>query len=73
MVEMEVTNLGELEDGERGASIVITFMNSHNLWLPAHDPLSQNNSIYVVGYLQALAHPEELFAVYRCLREENLS
>lgn len=55
---MEVTNLGELENGESGASIVITFMNSHNLWLPAHDPLSQNNSIYVVDYLQALAHTE---------------
>lgn len=68
MVEMEVTNLGELDDGESDASIVITLMNSHNLWLPAHDPLSQNNSIYVVDYLQALAYTEELFAVYRCLR-----
>ena len=68
MVEMEVTNLGELEDGESDASIVITFMNSHNVWLPAPDPLSQNNSIYVVDYLQALAHTEDLLAVYRCLR-----
>lgn len=68
MAEMEVKNLGELEDGESDASIVITFMKSNNLWLPAHVPLSQNNSIYVADYLQALAHTEELFALCRCMR-----